>query len=333
MLIDLTQEKLVIVESDTDDSTETKLKRSAQSSQQPRKSIKSSVSTFPGNASRLHPIPITVLDDDEVIPLNKYQPDTTLLSKCVKITPKPPPYTPACLVEQDENDRKNALLKDLLNPTITTAASESDSLSICRHMSVTLLDHQKEGLSWMLKAENIASKNGGILADDMGLGKTIQMLALIHNNPSTDSKRHATLVVCPVSLLNQWSLEIETKSSIHHRPCVFIYHRQSFKEIEAKKFSKFDIVITSYGTLLNEYRNHSKGIKDSHLFDTEWWRVVLDEAHCLKNPQTITSEAVCGLKASKRWCLTGTPIQNGIKDFFPLLRFLKIKVTTFMTSL
>ena len=68
---------------------------------------------------------------------------------------------------------------------------------------------------------------------------------------------------------------------------------------------------------------HGAHSASSKLLDIEWERIILDEAHCIKNTQTIVSAACCSLKAKKRWCVTGTPLQNSLTDVYGLLKFLK----------
>lgn len=59
------------------------------------------------------------------------------------------------------------------------------------------------------------------------------------------------------------------------------------------------------------------------LLSYDWHRVILDEAHCIKNPSTLVAKACCALKADCRWCVTGTPIQNSLQDVYALLKFLR----------
>jgi len=198
---------------------------------------------------------------------------------------------------------------------------------------------------------------GGILADEMGLGKTIQMLSLIHTNrrhkkvskhePSLFNIRsdgvaptqvmhapHTTLVIAPMSLLAQWQSEAE-KASREDSLKSFVYYgsekNQNLQAMccEENAGSAPDVVITSYGTVLSEFSQIlSKKIdKANHtgLFSLIFFRVILDEAHTIKNRRSKTSKACYGLAADHRWVLTGTPIVNRLEDLFSLVRFLGVE--------
>lgn len=131
-----------------------------------------------------------------------------------------------------------------------------------------------------------------------------------------------TLIVCPMTLLGQWKDEIET----HVQPdtlslCV---HYGGGRLRDAKSLAEYDVVITTYGLLASEFSaENSEG--SSGLFSVRWLRVVLDEAHTIKSSKTQLSRAATALVADRRWCLTGTPIQNNLEDIFSLLRFLRVE--------
>lgn len=178
-----------------------------------------------------------------------------------------------------------------------------------------------------------SQERGGILADEMGLGKTIEILSLIHTNrfipgvtpvPSNaESASPTTLVVCPMSLLAQWRDEV-VRASKPGTICVEVYYgdSRSTSEIQERLCrwdgSAPDILVTTYGVLMAEWSR-----SDDFLSRIEFWRVVLDEAHHIKNRLSKTSRACCAVKAPRRWAVTGTPIQNKLEDLFALVKFLK----------
>ncbi|KAI9847511.1 MAG: hypothetical protein M1837_002412 [Sclerophora amabilis] len=212
-------------------------------------------------------------------------------------------------------------------------------------LDVKLLPHQIEGVYWMIDKEVGQRKNGtlpkgGILADDMGLGKTLQSIALMLLNPRPsrpDSAEWATrklpedlekntLVVAPLALIKQWEKEINSRVSESHRLRVCVHHGpQRNKRFQDLK--KYDVVITTYQVLVSEHgssSNQRDGVKTG-CFGLHWYRVILDEAHTIKNRNAKATQACYGLRAQYRWCLTGTPMQNNLDELQSLIKFLRIR--------
>jgi SNF2 family DNA or RNA helicase len=207
-------------------------------------------------------------------------------------------------------------------------------------MAVRLHQYQEMGLTWLKKAEE-GTNNGGILADDMGLGKTIQMLSLIVTRKSEDPRCKTTLIVAPVALLRQWKQEIQQKVKTgRHALTVFIHHgatkKRSFRDLQ-----HYDIVITTFGSLASEVKKmeafllrkkHDPGARPNQaercaLIDPDalWYRVILDEAQCIKNKSTQTAKGACMVNAKYRFCMTGTPMMNNIGELYSLIHFLRVK--------
>uniref|UniRef100_A0A060T4V2 ARAD1B06094p n=1 Tax=Blastobotrys adeninivorans TaxID=409370 RepID=A0A060T4V2_BLAAD len=227
----------------------------------------------------------------------------------------------------------------------------SDRTGTPEELKVSLLEHQKMGLSWLQAKED--KLKGGILADDMGLGKTIQILALLVSRKSEDPKCKTTLVIAPVALLRQWEREIQTKVKREHALKVYVHHSSSKKLLRNwEAMSQYDVVITTYGLISREYREHKalgieqannseaatpsdSGIsrpntprdnyKNSPFYTHKWFRVVLDEAQYIKNKNTLAAKACSELEAEFRWCLSGTPMQNKVDELYSLIKFLRIK--------
>ncbi|KAI1611456.1 adenosinetriphosphatase [Exophiala viscosa] len=209
-------------------------------------------------------------------------------------------------------------------------------------LKVKLLPHQIEGVSWMTDKETGTKKTrgvlpkGGILADDMGLGKTIQSIALLLINPKPSAEELAkskrklpeglgkgTLVVAPLALIKQWEGEIKDRVEADHALSVCVHHGPG-RTKNYKDLKKYDVVITTYQTLSSEHAG-SEGSLKVGCFGIHWYRVILDEAHSIKNRNAKATKAACALNAEYRWCLTGTPMQNNLDELQSLIHFLQIK--------
>lgn len=186
---------------------------------------------------------------------------------------------------------------------------------------------------------------GGILADEQGLGKTLSLISLLLVNRPPPTARDAeppwrTLIVCPLSLVSQWKDEIEGRIRDNDCPSIHVYHGQK-RSKSAEDLMQYDIVLTTFATLGKEYPKINKedprykACKENKLplprhkagpaFKVQWRRVVLDEAHNVKNRRTNNFQAMSMLKSEYRWCLTGTPIQNTVDDIYALFEFIRYK--------
>ncbi|KAJ7669423.1 SNF2 family N-terminal domain-containing protein [Mycena polygramma] len=226
-----------------------------------------------------------------------------------------------------------AALRDLFeggtDNSSTSADSDDDAIVSGLREGIRLLPHQVPSRAWMRDREDSTKKKaGGILADDMGLGKTIQAVTCIVDRPLTKKDRGegysaATLVVCPVAVLEQWGKEIG-KFTVGTK--VVQFHGPNRHKV-VSRLPGADIVLTTYGVVCSEHGHVLPEDREigPALFTTKWLRVILDEAHTIKNRKTKTAEACWDLRAKYRWCLTATPMQNNVEEFFPLLKFLRIK--------
>ncbi|XP_033746944.1 LOW QUALITY PROTEIN: DNA excision repair protein ERCC-6-like [Pecten maximus] len=176
-----------------------------------------------------------------------------------------------------------------------------------------LYDHQKAGVLWFWSL--FKKHKGGILGDDMGLGKTIQMIAFLSGLFDMD-KVHAVLIVMPVSLITNWEKEFK-KWAPGIR--VTLFHGSSKREKEralAKVQRRGGVCLTSYGLVVTS----SEQLSQRDRRDFEWDYMILDEGHKIKNP-TKTTKGVHAIGAKNRIVLTGTPVQNNLKELWALFDF------------
>jgi SNF2 family DNA or RNA helicase len=178
-------------------------------------------------------------------------------------------------------------------------------------------EYQEDGLRFALQREfdpePLRGCNGGIVADEMGLGKTILSLGLMISHPVAH-----TLIVVPRALLDQW--ETELMRLLGHSPLVFHGSRKFHK-----KLAESPVVLTTYGTIAS-----GKGINP--ITEFRWTRVIYDEAHRLRNTGTAKHRAAVSLKSIYTWCLTGTPIQNKLRDLVSLCKVMKVSNADKLTN-
>jgi DNA repair protein RAD5 len=160
--------------------------------------------------------------------------------------------------------------------------------------------------------------SGGILADAMGLGKTVMLLGLVlraKQDMSKNDSRRATLVVAKLSLLPQWEEEIKSKTNLSYAVC---YGSQGSRGQTVANMENIDVVLTTYGSMQGELKR-----KQPLLTRVKWLRVILDEAHCVRNQNTLASKACCALEAQHRWAVSGTIMMNSMQDLFGIFKFLR----------
>lgn len=191
-------------------------------------------------------------------------------------------------------------------------------------LALTLLPFQREGVSW-LKRQEQGPYRGGILGDEMGMGKTIQTIALLMTEP----RRKPNLIVAPTVALVQWNNEIEKHTN---KALKVISFHGAKREVDKSALDDADVILTTYNVLESVYRKQQHGFKrvgglvkeKSILHAINFHRVILDEAHNIKDRTCATAKATFALNSTYRLCLSGTPLQNRIGELFSLLRFLQI---------
>jgi SNF2 family DNA or RNA helicase len=184
------------------------------------------------------------------------------------------------------------------------------------HFVGSLRAYQREGLAWLGFLQRFGL--GGCLADDMGLGKTVQVLALLagraegRRNVGGRRKRGVagtSLVVAPRSVLHGW---VDEAQRFTPRLRVLRYEGQGRAALR-ETFREFDLVVTTYGTLLRDA---------AFLSEQRFDYAILDEAQAIKTRASKTARAARGLRADHRLALTGTPIENHVGELASLLEFL-----------
>lgn len=122
-------------------------------------------------------------------------------------------------------------------------------------------------------------------------------------------------MVCPPSVFSSWVTQLEEYLKAGSLK-VYMYHGERTRD--KKELLKYDLVLTTYSILGTEFEQ-----EDSPVKDIEWFRVILDEAHVIKNSAARQTKAVIALNAERRWVVTGTPIQNNSFDLYTLMAFLR----------
>ena len=147
---------------------------------------------------------------------------------------------------------------------------------------------------------------GGLMCDDMGLGKTVETLSVLRHNGKV-----ATLIICPLALIENW-VDNGVKAGFHVK---VVGDKRTWTTVSENTFGPSLYVINYDKITVDGY---------AHLFDRAWDRIVLDEAHRIRNHHGIVSKAVRKLVAPIRWAVTGTPIVNTMKDAVTLFAFVGV---------
>lgn len=186
-------------------------------------------------------------------------------------------------------------------------------------VSKRLFPYQRVGVNWLvgLHDEGI----GGLLCDEMGLGKTIQALTLIAETFNPEKSKY--LIACPSNLVINWAREFKK-----FVPDLSVYiHVGGEREGRVDKIERPGIVLTSYEILTRDL-----GI----LKQIKWDLVILDEAQLLKNRDSQRSQAALEVVSRRKVLLTGTPVENSLKDLWTLANIVRnglLGSYSFFTSL
>ncbi len=171
-------------------------------------------------------------------------------------------------------------------------------------ITAQLRDYQLEGYKWMCRLD--AWGAGACLADDMGLGKTLQALCFLAHM----ADKGASLVIAPKSVVLNWVTELQKFTKGLN---VIVLNNSAKRDADIKASGPNDIILCTYGLLATEADILKK---------KEWNVICLDEAHQIKNRQTISSHTVMEMKSKSRVILTGTPLQNNLSELWNLFQFI-----------
>lgn len=190
-----------------------------------------------------------------------------------------------------------------------------------RALNAELRPYQKEGFKWINEITDLGF--GGVLADDMGLGKTLQIIAFL-----LSQKKSKSIVVVPTSVIYNWMDEFEkfapsirvglVHGSKSKRDKVLRDFKRGLgikieeENLKEKSYEKYDVLLTTYGTLKNDEKAY-----ENLSFDY----CIIDEAQNIKNPTAQATLSVKNIKSRCNIALTGTPIENNLMELWSIFDF------------
>lgn len=178
-------------------------------------------------------------------------------------------------------------------------------VSVPKGLKTSLRPYQQQGINWLQFLQN--QQFGGVLADDMGLGKTVQTLAHLQIEKESGRLKQASLIIAPTSLVGNW---LEEAKRFTPELKVLVFHGTGRHQ---DNFDEYDVVISTYGLILRD---------KARFLAYSFYYVILDEAQCIKNARTKTTQIVHQIKTKHRLCLTGTPLENHLGELWSLFHFL-----------
>ncbi|ESP03729.1 hypothetical protein LOTGIDRAFT_198942 [Lottia gigantea] len=154
------------------------------------------------------------------------------------------------------------------------------------------------------------AKHSDMVATDNGQVQTVA-------DVFTTDKPRTTLIICPLSVIYNWQCQLEEHVREDVKLKIYKFHG-SHRTTDSKLLESQDVVISTYGTITAEFKGGNR------LRKIHWLRIILDEGHEIRNPDTLRALAITELKAERKWVITGTPIQNNLRDLYSLVNFLDI---------
>ena len=171
-------------------------------------------------------------------------------------------------------------------------------------LKVKLRDYQLDGFKYLKTLDYYGF--GGILADEMGLGKTIQTIAFLLSKEQSKS-----IIITPTSLIHNWRSELEKFAPTLKIGLVNGSKKEREKIIN--NFKDYDVLLTTYGTIRNDLELYEKIDFDC---------CIIDEAQNIKNPLSMTTDAVKSINAKVKFALTGTPIENNLNELWSIFDYI-----------
>ncbi|KIV92519.1 hypothetical protein PV10_03810 [Exophiala mesophila] len=196
-----------------------------------------------------------------------------------------------------------------------------------KNMKSSLHNHQLLGAAFLRDRETGKQMPlGGMVCDEMGFGKTVQMIAnILDGQPEPGSANNTTIIILPASLLKQWMLELERHVKPGALGRILCYHSgaRMVSNNTLEDLRAYNIILTTYSEIQRKFYRKNVG----PLHRIKYHRIVLDEAHHIKNRHSKTSIAVRALAGEYRWIISGTPILNYVEELFAYFSFLRVPHT------
>lgn len=208
------------------------------------------------------------------------------------------------LIEQELLENKNVLYNEVDIASLQKPVNSEENPPLT--LKATLFPYQRIGYLWIKSM--LDESSGCILGDEMGLGKTMQVIAEMLNLKARQET--PILVVAPISLLANWQRECQKFA-----PSLSTYvHYGTNRKSNYKELIKYDVVITSYTTV----------VSDIYMFNMVTWKLVaLDEAQNIKNPNSARAKACKNVNRVRSIAVSGTPFENHITDIWSLIDFIQ----------
>ncbi|KAM0885736.1 hypothetical protein ACQ4PT_030142 [Festuca glaucescens] len=201
---------------------------------------------------------------------------------------------------------------------VDTVGSSKPPYKLPARIFNRLYPHQREGLIWLWSLR--CRGTGGILGDDMGLGKTMQVSAFLAGLFHSGLIRRV-LVVTPSIILTHWIKELSVVG-LRHKINTYYGPKKDVRSYELQHvFKEGGILLTTYDMVRINYKQIRGDFYDDEEEGKMWNYVILDEAHLIKNPKAQRSQCLLEIPCVHRIAISGTPIQNNLKEMWSILSF------------